>query len=180
MRPIMVLLALLCAVPARAAAPGWTKADPVAIGVHLGMWDAGYLAPGIGGHVAYRPVRRWGIEGFWNSFAVMRSGLLHHDHVIGFANYVPLLGGGRAFLAPTAGMCVDFRFAPAVQGIRFGLHAGLMGEVYVSRDLTLELDATAFGYWGNDGKLGLWSQTTSSTLTFSPVGQLTVAAAYHF
>jgi len=187
MRPLLAVLLLLVASPARASAPGWSKADPLAIGVHLGMWGGGYVAPGIGGHIAWRPGRRWGIQGFWNSFAMVRDGTLRHDHVIGFANYVPVLGGQRAFLAPTAGMCVDFRFAdpvgrntPVAQDIRFGLHAGLMGEVYVARDLTAELDATAYGYWGNDAKLGAWSATASNTLTFTPVGQLTAAFAYHF
>lgn len=183
MRPILALLAVFCSVTAHAAAtapPGWTRADPVSIGVHVGMWGADYVAPGIGGHIAWRPGRRWGIQGFWNSFATMHAGVLHHDHIIGFASYVPLIGGHRAFLAPTAGLCVDFRFAPAAQDIRFGVHAGLMGQIYVSRDLTLELDATAYGYWGNGSKQAPWSVAPSSTLTFSPVGQVVAAAAYHF
>jgi hypothetical protein len=187
MRPLLGVLALLVALPAHAAPPGWSKADPLEVGAHLGMWGGGYVAPGIGGHLAWRPLRRWGVQGFWNSFAMVADGALRHDHVIGFSSYEPLIGGGRAFLAPTAGLCVDFRFAnpigrdaPMAQDIRFGVHAGLMGQVYLVRNLTAELDATAYGYWGNDSKLEAWSATASNTLTFSPVGELTAAIAYHF
>lgn len=168
----------------------YSPEHPVALGTRTALWQAGYSAPGLGGHIKFQPKHKVGVEGFWNSFARPIDSVLRHDHVIGFHLYSPLIGNTRRSLSPTFGSCVDFRYAspigekkgqaPTAADIRFGVHAGLMAEAYLWGGFALEASASLFGYWGNDAGVDGWSAVADNRLNFSPVGQFSAGLNYYF
>lgn len=181
MSPLAVALALLSLPAAAQAAVGGFEPDrPWAIGVRAAGWRAGYTAPGVGGQIQWRPAARFGVEAFWNSFALPRQALLLHDHVVGFHTFFPVAGADRWLLAPEAGLCVDFRFqtdlseeGPDSSDIRFGFHGGLLAEARLSTLFSLGLRGTATGYLGNAAGVDGWTSTSSPGLELRPVGQVT-------
>ena len=189
---LMLLSTLTAAAPTTqsAARAGYSPEHPVALGTRTALWQAGYSAPGLGGHIKFQPKHKFGVEGFWNSFARPIDAVLRHDHVIGFHLYSPLIGNTRRSLSPTFGTCVDFRYAspigekkgqaPTAADIRFGVHAGLMAEAYLWGGFAIEASASAFGYWGNDAGVDGWSAVADNRLNFSPVGQFSAGLNYYF
>lgn len=175
-----VLLLQPTASAGQAAPGGWDPERPWAIGVRAAGWSAGYTAPGVGGQIQYRPASRFGIEAFWNSFALPQQALLMHDHIVGFHTYFPVAGSDRWLLAPEAGLCVDFRFqtdlsqaGPDSSDIRFGFHGGLLAEARLSTLFSLGLRGTATGYLGNAAGVDGWTSSASPGLDLRPVGQVT-------
>ena len=160
----------------------WSKEHPLSVGSRLGMWRNGYTAPGFGGHAKVRPVRYLGVEGFWDNFVAFNDDVLLHDHIIGFSIFSPLLGNERGFLGPTAGLCVDFRFAdpmgteaPTASDVQFGAHAGLMSEIYIRSGISLELTAMGTRYLGNGATSEGWTASASNTLSWTGAMQGTAS-----
>lgn len=148
------------------------------MGGRAASWVGSYVAPGVGGHLKVRPWRTFGLELFSDNFLRPQEGALRHDHVIGFSGYFPsLFGSDRFFVAPTAGACVDFRFAhpsaedaPSVSDVLFGVHGGLMAELFLPHGFSLELDATITTYLGHDSGVDRWSAVLSNDLKVSAIG----------
>lgn len=168
---------------------GWSENHPVALGPRVSAWVGGdYSAPGVGGHLKLRPFDWVGVEAFSDNFALMEGDVVRHDHVIGFSLYFPsLLGSNRWFVSPTLGTCVDFRFAhnlngdnPATKDILFGLHGGLMAELFVWHGFAVELDATVYAYLGHDTGVERWTSRISNDLEVTWNGLLLGSINYWF
>lgn len=175
------------------AASGTVESNPnsggnFALGARFSGWAGPYDAPGVGGHLKIRPWDMLGIELFNDNFAVLSDDGLRHDHVIGFSLYAPrLLSGEDWFLAPTFGSCVDFSFshpkskaAPGTSDLLFGVHGGLMAEVFVFDGFAFEMNATVYGYLGHEAKTQGWSARVSNRLGGTAVAQLNAGLNYWF
>lgn len=152
----------------------WSPKHPLSVGSRMGVWSNGYTAPGLGGHAKVRPWRYAGIEGFWDNFVALQDDVLLHDHVIGFSLFSPLVGNERAYIGPSAGLCVDFRFAdplgteaPTASDVQFGAHAGLMSELYIRSGVSVELTALGTRYLGNGATSDGWTASASNTLSWT-------------
>jgi hypothetical protein len=98
-----------------------------------------------------------------------------------------LIGDQRFFISPTLGSCVDFRFVrpldgdrPATRDILFGVHGGLMAELYVWHGFAVELDATAYAYIGHDTGAERWTSRISNHLEVSWNGLFLASINYWF
>ena len=194
MRRLTTLLAFTClatpaaAAPAAEAVSGWDPGATLAIGTRAGAWMGPYAAPGAGGHLKLRPWSWIGVELFSDNFAWRQQGAWRHDHVIGFGLYAPSLVAGRGwFVAPTLGACVDFRFAhpeqaqaPGTSDILFGVHGGLMAEVFVLEGFSFEASASVYGYVGHETGLERWSARVSNRLDASGIALVTGGVNYWF
>ncbi len=165
-----------------ADAPGWRVERPVSIGARGGVWGSDYTAGGVGGHLKIRPHRYLGWEGYADNFLRLSNDLALHDHVLGFSFFSPLVGNARWFVGPSAGLCVDFRFAdplgteaPTASDVLFGAHGGAMAEVYLVRSLSLELAGTVTRYVGNDVQVDGWTARAGNGLSGSTAGQVMAA-----
>jgi len=194
MRWIFVAASVLLSAPAAASRPagtlvsGWDSQHKLALGARASGWMGPYAAPGAGGHIKVRPWEVLGIELFSDNFATRQREAWRHDHVIGFSLYAPsLIAGSGWFLAPTAGACVDFRFAhpdlagaPSTSDVLFGVHGGLMLEVFLLEGFSAEFNATMYGYLGHQTGLERWSAKVSNGLSTSAVGLATAGVNYWF
>jgi hypothetical protein len=165
----------------------WSPDHPIAIGGRVSSWVGDYFAPSLGGHLKLRPWAALGIEAFNDNFVMLQDQAWRHDHVIGFSAYAPSLITGTAwFLAPSAGMCVDFRFAhptrsdaPSSSDILFGVHGGLMFELFVDYGFSFQANATVTGYLGHESGVSRWSATLSNELHVTPIGLITAGLNYY-
>jgi hypothetical protein len=182
MHALLLLASLTSATSAQA------EFSPVALGTRASGWFGGYSAPGLGGHIKLRPFEWVGVEAFLDNFAMTQEEAIRHDHVIGFSLFFPSLLGNRSFyVSPTLGTCVDFRFAhptegdqPATKDILFGLHGGLMAELFVWRGIALELNATVYAYLGHETELERWTSRISNDLQITWNGLLVGTLNYWF
>ena len=183
---IQALIALSLSSPP--AHRGWSENHPVAIGTRASGWIGDYAAPGVGGHLKIQPFEWIGVEAFADNFAMTAEDTVRHDHVIGFSLYLPSLIGDRSFfISPTLGTCVDFRFVhplegdrPATRDILFGIHGGLMSELFVWRGLAVELNATVYAYLGHDTGTERWTSRISNHLEVSWNGLFLGSVNYWF
>ena len=167
---------------------GWSEDHPIAIGTRASGWIGGYAAPGVGGHLKIRPFEWVGVETFADNFAMKVGEDVRHDHVIGFSLFFPsLIGDRRFFVSPTLGSCVDFRFhepldgdRPKTRDILFGIHGGLMSELFVWHGFAVELDATVYAYIGHDTGTERWTSRISNTLEVSWNGLFLASLNYWF
>lgn len=181
MQTALLLTLLLPAAPADGP-------PTVALGTRTSAWVGPYAAPGLGGHIKIRPWEALGIELFNDNLAWRQDDAWRHDHVIGFGLYAPsLIAGDGWYLAPTAGACVDFRFAhpaeaeaPGTSDVLFGVHGGLMAEVYLLEGFAFEASASLYGYVGHDTGLERWSARVSNGLGGSTVGLVSGGVNYWF
>lgn len=176
------------AAPAGQAVSGWDPAHKVALGARASSWVGPYSAPGAGGQIKLRPWQALGVELFSDNFAWRQSEAWRHDHVIGFSLYLPTLVAGEGwFLAPSGGACVDFRFAhpdragaPGTSDVLFGVHGGLMLEVFLLEGFSAQLNATGYAYLGHQTGVQGWSARVSNQLSTSGVGLVTGGLNYWF
>ncbi len=182
---IQTLVALSLLSPT--ARRGWSADHPIAMGTRASGWVGDYSAPGLGGHLKIRPFEWIGVETFADNFAMVQQETVRHDHVIGFSLYLPsLIGTQTFFVSPTLGSCVDFRFEhplddrPKTRDILFGIHGGLMAEVFIWHGFALELDATVYGYIGHDTGTERWTSRISNHLEVSWNGLFLGSINYWF
>jgi hypothetical protein len=182
--PTVVALSML----SYSARNGWSENHPIAIGTRASGWIGDYAAPGVGGHLKIRPFEWIGVETFADNFAMSVGDAVRHDHVIGFSLFLPsLIGDRRFFVSPTLGSCVDFRFVrplegdrPATRDILFGVHGGLMAELFVWHGFAVELDATVYAYLGHDTGTERWTSRISNHLEVSWNGLFLAGINYWF
>lgn len=161
---------------------------PFALGGRVSSWMGGYFAPSLGGHIKLRPWEWVGVEAFSDNFLRVQDDAWRHDHVIGFSLYAPsLIGNDVWYVAPSFGMCVDFRFAhptegdrPSVSDILFGVHGGLMFERFVAWGFSVQANATLYAYLGHESSVERWSATLSNDLHVTPIGLVTAGVNYYF
>src|SRR5688572_12090498 len=153
---------------------GWSEDHPIAIGTRASGWIGDYAAPGVGGHLKIRPFEWVGVETFSDNYVMTHAGSLRHAHVIGFSLFFPSLIGSRSFfLSPPLGSCVDFRFVhpddggPRARDVVFGIHGGLMAELFVWNGFAVELDAIVYAYIGHDTGTERWTSRISNHLEVS-------------
>ena len=166
----------------------WSAEHPFGLGGRASSWVGPYFAPSVGGHLKFRPWDFIGVEAFNDNFVRLQDGAWRHDHVIGFSLYAPSLIAGRSwFVAPSLGTCVDFRFAhpsetdaPSASDVLFGIHGGLMAELFVENGFSFELNATYYAYLGHEADVERWSASLSNDLQLSGVGLITAGVNYYF
>lgn len=169
-------------------APRFDLAHPVALGARTSAWAGSYAAPGLGGHLKIRPWEAFGLDLFSDNFLILQGDSLRHDHVIGFSGYFPtLLAGETWFIAPTGGLCVDFRFAhargreaPSASAILFGAHAGAMAEVFLEHGFSFQANASGYAYLGHDVEVAGWSATVTEAMSVRPLLHLSLGLNYYF
>ncbi len=182
--PTLVALTML----SPAARKGWAENHPIALGSRASGWVGDYSAPGLGGHLKIRPFEWVGVEAFADNFAMSAHDTFRHDHVIGFSLFFPSLLGSRSFfVSPTLGSCVDFKFLhpldgerPKTRDILFGVHGGLMSELFLWHGFAIELDATVYAYIGHDTGTERWTSRISNNFEVSWNGLFLGSINYWF
>ncbi len=197
MKKVLLIAVVLWAAPLCATADelgsvkarpdAWSADHPIAIGTRASGWFGDYFAPGLGGHIKIRPWSWLGVELFSDNFARPQDGVWRHDHVIGFSAYLPaILAGDDWFIGPSLGACVDFRFAhpegetPSTSDILFGVHGGLMAELFLANGFSMQMNATVYAYIGHETEFERWSAQISNELQVAPQGLVTAGLNYYF
>ena len=170
-----------------ARAAGYSPSHPLSIGLRSGVWVQRSLAPGVGAHVRWRPLRWIGVEVSTDHFFEVGASGERRDHLVGADLFFSVIGDERFFIAPTLGATLDVRATRAeleegesLQAL-FGGHAGLMGEIYVIDGLAGFASAKAGVLAGAAGEIALLEEAHVFGEVFvEPVGMVMLGASYWF
>ena len=156
------------------------------ISAYYAGWAGGYDAGGVGFRLRWEPFSHLGLE----VYSELRDATVPLGSRIqlpsGFNLYVPMapLSGFR--VRALAGLCTMFVFNSAAkaggvdtQDVQFGVHIGAGAELALHDQLSVFLDLTYQGYWGNRHSGDAWSGALNDELDRTDSAQLGLGLQLH-
>lgn len=166
--------------------PSGPFAHDFGISAYYAGWAGGYDAGGVGFRLRWEPFSHLGLEVYSELLDATVPLGSRIQLPSGFNLYIPIepLDGFR--VRALAGLCTMFVFNSAAkaggvdtQDVQFGVHIGAGAELALHDQLSVFLDLTYQGYWGNRHSGDAWSGALNDELDRTDSAQLGLGLQLH-
>lgn len=166
--------------------PSGPFARPFGISAYYAGWAGGYDAGGVGFRLRWEPFTHLGLEVYSELLDATVPVGSRLQLPSGFNLYIPIEPLADFRVRALAGLCTMFVFNSAAkaggvdtQDVQFGVHLGAGAELALHDQLSVFLDLTYQGYWGNRHSGDAWSGALNDELDRTDSAQLGLGLQLH-